>query len=177
MRDSTPAARGHTLPGLLITLSLVAVLAMLSAPEFSDLAARARLDSATDQLLGAIRHARQAAVARGQTVVITATSAAWHNGWMTFVDTNGDGRRQSGEPRLASAAALPASIRVSVNAGIGTALHYRADGSTRRPNGGLQMGTLSLCQRGAAPARRPARSMIINTAGRVRLEPAAASAC
>ncbi len=168
---------GHTLLGLLITLSMVAVLAMLSAPGFSSLAHKARLDAATDRLHGAVRHARHAAVARGGSVVITATENAWHKGWMIFVDTNGDGRRQPGEERLASAAALPASITASANSGIGTALHYQANGATRRPRGSLQMGTLSLCQRTPSGQFRAARSMIVNAAGRARIERATASAC
>ncbi|PZA00145.1 hypothetical protein A6K26_005390 [Gammaproteobacteria bacterium 2W06] len=172
-----PAQHGHTLLGLLVTLALAAVLVMLSAPGFSDLAHKARLDSATDRLHGAVRHARHAAVTRGRAVVIAATDKTWHKGWMIFVDANGDGRRQPGEERLATSAALPTSITAATNAGIGGALHYQPSGATRRLGGSLQMGTLSLCQRTPAGRLRAARSMIVNAAGRARIEPAAASAC
>ena len=162
--------RGFTLLELLVTLSLTALLATLSAPVFSDLAMKARLDTATDQLHRAIRHTRNAAVARSTPVVIRAKSNGWERGWTIFVDGNADGRYQSGEYRLRTANPLPTSITVTANAGIGEALHYQADGGTRRPSGSLQMGTLHLCQHGADGTIQDSRSIIINTSGRPRIE-------
>ena len=162
--------RGYTLLGLLITLSLTALLATLSAPVFSDLAMKARLDVATDRLHSAVRHTRSAAVARGARVVMRATGDDWRDGWTLFVDRNADGHYQSGEYRLRAANPLPASITITANAGIGEALHYQADGGTRRPSGSLQMGTLHVCQYGAAGALRASRAIIINASGRPRIE-------
>ena len=162
--------RGYTLLELLVTLSLTALLATLSAPVFSDLAMKARLDAATDRLHEAIRHTRSAAVARGAPVVMRATSDGWERGWTVFVDDDADGHYQSGEYRLRAANPLPTSITVTANAGIGEALHYQADGGTRRPSGSLQMGTLHVCQRGAAGMIRASRSIIINASGRPRIE-------
>ncbi|RZU97941.1 GspH/FimT family pseudopilin [Spiribacter vilamensis] len=168
--------RGFTLLELLVTLSLMALLATLSAPVFSDLAMKTRLDTATDQLHLAIRHTRNAAVARGTPVVIRAKSNGWERGWTIFVDRNADGRYQSGEYRLRTAEPLPTSITVTANAGIGEALHYQADGGTRRPSGSLQMGTLHVCRRAADGAIRASRSIIINASGRPRIERADMSA-
>ena len=168
--------RGYTLLELLITLSLTALLATLSAPVFSDLAMKARLDTATDRLHDAIRHTRSAAVTRSAPVVMRATGDSWERGWTIFVDSDTDGRYQSGEYRLRTARPLPTSIIVTANAGIGEALHYQADGGTRRPSGSLQMGTLHLCHRRADGAIQDSRSIIINTSGRPRIEPPEPSA-
>ena len=161
---------GYTLLGLLITLSMAALLATLSAPVFSDLAMKARLDTATERLHGAIRHARNAAVTRGAPVVMRATGDGWGRGWTIFVDRDADGHYQPGEYRLRAAGPLPTSIAIVANAGIGEALHYQADGGTRRPSGSLQMGTLHICQYGAPGAIRASRSIIINASGRPRIE-------
>lgn len=161
---------GYTLIELLVTLSLTALLATLSAPMFSDMAMQARLDTATDQLHRAIRHTRNAAVARDAPVVMRATGSGWERGWTVFVDRDADGHFQSGEDRLRTASPLPTRITVTANAGIGEALHYQSDGGTRRPSGSLQMGTLHVCQRGAAGTVRASRSIIINAGGRPRIE-------
>lgn len=162
--------RGFTLPGLLITLSLAVLLATLSAPMFSDLAMQTRMDTATDRLHRAIRYTRNAAVARGAPVVMQASGEDWRGGWTIFLDRNADGRYQSSEHRLRTANPLPESIVIVANAGIGAALHYQADGGTRRPSGSLQMGTLRICHTTATSALQAGRSIIISVSGRARIE-------
>ena len=161
--------RGASLTGLMLTLSLAAIVLTLAAPGFSGLAAQARLQDAAGRLYTAVWYARSEAIMRGQRVVVAARSDGWAAGWRIFVDSNADGRQQSGERRLRTSAGPGRGIAIAANSGIGEAIHYRPDGQTRRPSGSLQMGTIRLCQADARGERGQRRAIIVNATGRPRL--------
>ncbi len=161
--------RGVSLPGLMLTLTLAAILTTLAAPVFSGIAADARLQSGTERLYMAFWYARSEAIMRGRTVVVAARDGDWGSGWQIFVDASRDGHRQRGEDLLRRSEGPGPTLSVQANAGIGTAVHYRADGRTRRPSGSLQMGTVVLCHGAADDADRRGQGVIINAAGRPRI--------
>ena len=161
--------RGASLSGLMFTLTLAAILTTLAAPVFSNLAANTRLQTGTERLYTAIWFARSEAIMRARSVVIAARDEDWEAGWEIFVDANGDGRRQAEETLLRQSPGAPERVSIHANAGIGTAVHYQADGRTRRPSGSLQMGTVTLCHGGSVSRARGGRGIVINTAGRPRI--------
>src|SRR5215203_6364989 len=100
--------------------------------------------------------ARSEAVKRNAHVVICAMSPAapcgraghWHEGWIVFVDENGDALPDPGEDRIGREG--PASVGVT---GIGNrpvANYFRFDylGHARLVSGALQMVTIDVCRTG-----------------------------
>lgn len=163
--------QGHTLIGLLITLAIAATLSMLAYPSFSGVIDRAQLRTSVDSLYEAIWFTRSSAVSHQQAVVMAARTSDWTAGWRIFLDQNADGYWQHDEPILREADILPTDLSVTTNQGIGNAIHYHADGHSRKPGGALQMGRLNLCLAGEAQA------IIINAVGRPRIEPDTQSGC
>jgi len=90
--------RGYTLLELLIVMSIVAILAMIAEPGFQYVTNSNRVATEVNSLLGDVLFARSEAVKEGQTVTICSStdgqtcsgSIDWQNGWIVFLDTNGD---------------------------------------------------------------------------------------
>lgn len=96
---------GFTLVELFIALAVAAVLLTLAAPAFLDTIARARLDSASSSLVGAIQLARSEAVKRARLATLCSRSENvdgdpvcgddddWADGWIVFADGVADAVR------------------------------------------------------------------------------------
>ncbi len=89
-------AAGFTLVELLVTLVVVAVLAVVGLPALQSLVARNRLTADANRLLSALYLARSAAVERGRPVQVCASAdglhcgAGWDRGWIVAeADTGG----------------------------------------------------------------------------------------
>jgi type IV fimbrial biogenesis protein FimT len=91
--------RGLTLIELMVTVSIVAILATMAAPSFRDFILRNRSATLANELTGTILRARNEAINRNTCVVVCRTlnpvhpaptcstgSADWRPGWMVFVD-------------------------------------------------------------------------------------------
>jgi type IV fimbrial biogenesis protein FimT len=99
--DKCPAnaARGFTLIELLVAISIAAIMMTIAIPSFRDFLLNSRMTSQTNDFVLALASARSEAVKRGVLVSVcsratNATCAAnttWDNGWLVFVDNNGDG--------------------------------------------------------------------------------------
>jgi type IV fimbrial biogenesis protein FimT len=93
------AERGFTLIELLITVSIAAIMLTLAIPSFQSFLLNNRLTSQTNDFVLALASARSEAVKRGVRVSVCsrdsdatcAASTTWGNGWLVFVDNNGDG--------------------------------------------------------------------------------------
>ncbi|MCD6025693.1 MAG: prepilin-type N-terminal cleavage/methylation protein [Solimicrobium sp.] len=82
------SGNGFTLVELLIVLSIVAVLAGLAAPSFSDLIASRSVKSAALELFSSLLRARSEAITRNATVTLAPVSGNWQNGWQVISTTN-----------------------------------------------------------------------------------------
>ncbi len=76
--------RGFTISELLITLSIVGILATLAGPSFSDMLKNNRLTTQTNDLILAMNIARSEAVKRGNAVAVT-WNGNWAMGWTVAV--------------------------------------------------------------------------------------------
>jgi len=123
----TAPPRGLTLVELLVTLAVVAILAMVAVPSMqSHLAARSTAGGA-DQLMQALRLARSESIKRLTPVTLCATShpdavspdcgGDWASGWLVFVDSDRDAA-VGGNDLVLKVGSVPASAgRLAEDAG------------------------------------------------------------
>ncbi len=169
VRASTSA--GFSLVELLVVIAILALLVSRAAPSFSGLVSENRVVDASNDFLGTILLTRSEALKRRRRVTMCVSRDAsscgggggWHEGWLVFEDADENGNRDVGEALIASAPARPATISVTGNAPVSEYVSYVATGRSQLLSGGLQMGTITICE---APF---GRQLIINYAGRPRV--------
>ena len=99
---SRSKARGFTLIESLVSIAILAVLAALAAPSFTQSIKRYRIVAVRDDLMSSIQFARTEAIRRGVAVSLSRTSTCspatandWDCGWEVFVDRNANGTRDA----------------------------------------------------------------------------------
>ena len=104
--------KGLTLVELMTTLAVGIVLMAVGIPLYQGIAANSKAVTQTNALVAALNLARSEAVKRAATVTVCAVADAdaatpqcagaadWENGWLVFVDSDGDGDTDVGETRL-----------------------------------------------------------------------------
>ena len=155
--------RGLTLIELMIAVAVGAIAMALAAPNFKQALGKNRLSSAASELTGAVQLARAEAIRNNRRVTLcrsedgsacSSSSSTWP-GWIVFVDTNGDGVRNSGEP-VVKAGTLDGPVLALSSAALtaaGERITFRGDGLARASNGqSLLTGTLSVCLGATDPA-------------------------
>lgn len=161
---------GFSLVELLVTLSVLAILVGLSFPSFSALARDARVTAASSSLRAALFLTRSEAIKRGSRSTICTSrdqatceqSIGWHHGWIVFIDRNGNARREVEEEIVSFGGAQPAGLRITGNSSVRDYVSYASTGMTRLVGGGLQLGTITLCESNLG------RQIVINSTGRPR---------
>ena len=90
---------GMTLIELLVTVSIVAILATMAAPSLREMLESNRLTALNNQLVSTLNYVRAEAVKRAYPVTMCvrntdgsacASSGGFEKGWLVFVDCNGD---------------------------------------------------------------------------------------
>jgi len=179
MTYATRPNRGFTLIEMLMTLALLGIVLAMAAPAFGSMIQNGASQSARSALTAALNTARMSAASKTVHVTVCPSrdleycvrTIEWQDGWIVFVDIDGNGQRDDGEALINVAQAQPEGVAIQSTAGR-TKIVYRPDGSSTGSNV-----TLTVCDR-----RGPehASALVINNAGRVRTGPAetgAAAAC
>ena len=161
--------RGTTLIELLVSLAVAGILLSWAGAEATHLVTEHRATAAVNQILGAVRFARHAAVTYRSPVTVCPAGREgcgrrdhWHDGILVFLDRNADGRLDEGEGILRRLPRLDARERI----------YWRSFRNrsylSLRPSGltDWQNGSFLLCPGGGDP--RQARQLIVNAQARVR---------
>lgn len=125
LRQSAPRSLRHghsgfTIVELMVVVALIAVLAGLAAPSFTDLFRRYRVDAARETFSASVILAREEALRLGTPVVISrltgcgvvlANNQDWSCGWNVFADLNGD-NTMNGAEAATQQVQLPVGITV-----------------------------------------------------------------
>jgi type IV fimbrial biogenesis protein FimT len=151
---------------LLLTLSLVAVLASLALPSFAAIAAQSRVRAEIDALFHAVHVARKESIMRRRTVSICAGvggsactgSRDWTSGWFMFANLDGDSPPQldPGEPVL-QVHQPNRNVRISTN---------RPGFTLRATQKRATNGTIVVCDEAG---RVTPRALVISYTGRPRV--------
>jgi len=160
---------GFTLAELVITLGVGAMLVSLAIPGFQSLMADNRTASAVNVLLGHLHLARSEAVRRQQRVVLCPSPdgrycsnrhESWGKGYISFIDSNGNRRRDGDETLLRAHGATEEAVRIMSSSGYRRTITYVPSGAARGSNT-----TIRFCVDNRPEANR---AIIISTAGRPR---------
>lgn len=156
-------ARGFTLPELLVTIAISALLMALATPSFQQQRREAALRTATAQTLAALHLARRMALARGQSVTVCPTTDGLRctfggTRWLMFANAPGgsDSRLETGD-QLLRQWQLPSGIEVGGTRGYAAFLP--------RPGAAVTV-TFEFSFRGSQGA---GRSIVVSQTGRPRL--------
>ena len=113
---SVSQLRGFTLIELMVTVAVVAILAMVAAPSFDQAILSAKLNAGANNFMASAQLARSEAIKRNSTVVLCrsadglscASSGNWTQGWIVFHDVNNNGTVDSGDAVIQVQGALSA---------------------------------------------------------------------
>ncbi len=169
LRAGRPAefrTHGQSLTQLMTVLAVTGIVTG-GAPAVQSLVHEQRLVVHVNQLFGDLQLARSEAIKRAAQVTLcksndgtTCSNAAlWHEGWIVFLDANGNETVDAGETIVRVGQALPGSVSLRYGTNY-RYVYYKPDGSAW-PNA-----TFTFCDpRGAFNAR----AILITQAGRARI--------
>jgi len=153
MSPVTPWSRsaGITLIEVAITVTILAILAAVALPAFSNVILANRLAAGANELVGSLQIARSEAIRRGTRVVVCSSATGsscggtWSDGWIVFEDRNRDGAISGAETVLRSQTGLN-DLQVLSSSNIGSAVVFRPDGMARQATGALLVGRINVCK-------------------------------
>jgi type IV fimbrial biogenesis protein FimT len=183
MKTRRGGCRGFTLIELLLVLAVASVLLSVAAPAMSAMIDSVRLRSVSQAMFAALQLARSEAIKRGGRVVLCKSASGadcshtggWEQGWIVFHDANNNARVDAGEALLQREPAVSGALRLSGNSSVASYVSYTSLGHPSTTGGGLQMGTLTVCQ--PAATKTQARQIVISASGRARTQKVTLDQC
>lgn len=167
-------AYGFTLPELLTTLSVLALLTSIGVPGAHQLMGSQQLVATSNTLSATLAYARSESIKRRWPVLVDNGDGDWTSGWQVYVDSNNNGQFDAGEPLLLQQANQPKGIVVKGNTPVRRYIRYTALGNAELLSGAFQAGTLTLCH---ATGTQAVRRLVLSASGRVRRQKDAPGTC
>lgn len=109
--------RGVTMVELLVVLTIAGILLSVAAPAYQQVVRRQQLRAAVTDLVAALDLTRSQAIARGRIVMLAPLDPGgedWNNGWIVFVDADGNRRPDVGEAVIFQRGPLPDGMRLAL---------------------------------------------------------------
>jgi len=161
---------GFTFVELLVSVAVFLILVSVGVPGFNQTLLNNRQVSQVNLLVGSMQLARSKAVFSNTRVTVCASDDgascgnSWSNGWIVFVDSNGDGQRNGKEAALRSVTDVQ-NLEITPK-GIANNFMYRPTGRMMANNNiRANTGQFTVCDiRGAAHAR----AIVVDSSGRPR---------
>jgi type IV fimbrial biogenesis protein FimT len=174
---------GFTLTEMLATLAVSATLLSIGIPSMKSVVNSSRVSSASSDFFASLMLTRGEAMKRRVRVVMcksadgkSCTAAGtWQQGWIVFVDSNGDGERAASEPLLQARQAMGAALRFTATSPVARYVSYSPTGATLLVGGGFQAGTLTVCSQ--STGMTTARQVILSSSGRPRTQKVQVPSC
>lgn len=162
---------GFSITESMVVLAIAAVMMTVALPDLRTLIRRHQLDAAVSDLFNAIQLARSEAIARGSRVQLVPSSAdgvSWSDGWVVFVDRDGNRRPGAGDDIIAvhnpvAEGIVITSLFTSQKAPFYLAYNGAGRGCSDTSTMAARWGTLSLTQGDEV------RRVRINMLGRARI--------
>lgn len=166
--------RGVTLLELMVTVSIVAILASVAVPSFQSMMTTNSLATATNGFVAALQLARSEAITRSKTVTLCKsndvsdstpscnTSANWQDGWVVFVDSDKDGTLDSGEEILRVQQALNGNTAIDGKTNFANFIKFN--------NAGISKGSSFSNGSFEVTSSSDSRCIRINNIGRIRTQ-------
>ena len=160
--------RGFTFLELLIALAILAIVAALAAPDVGQMIKNGRIDAGVGDFTSALQMAKTEAASRVSPVTICksadgfvcAGDGDWSQGWIVFVDEDGNGAVDNDDEVLLAHEALHVSMTFGTTNGVSDRITYRPSGTTTVP--GTE--TLMLCDDRGMNER--SRAILVTITGR-----------
>ena len=164
-------AAGFTLIELMVTITIIGIVAVFVIPAFSDFILNNRIRGQAGDFVVQLTHARSEAIRTATRVTVCPGTAAgcsgsnWENGWVVFVDNDTDAVIDSGETILGVGSALDGSNTLRSTT-FSSDISFRHDGRSTDIDGNERDGSFALCDsRGYGDK---AYAIAVNDSGRIR---------
>jgi type IV fimbrial biogenesis protein FimT len=175
--------QGVSLVELLVVVLIGGWLAALAVPSLGALVHAQRGSALASGLFASLQLARIAAITRNDRVVMCkspdgggcSTVGGWQQGWIVFHDRNNNAVRDAGETVIERHQAISTGWWLTGNGPVSNYVSYGSTGYSKLVSGAFQAGTFTLCP--TADGSGEARQIVINSAGRARIQKAAATVC
>lgn len=169
---------GFTFIELIIVLAILAIVAAIGAPSFGQFVRSGNISAATNDLVGALYSARSSAITRGVPTVVCpsvdplspdalcATNTSWSNGFIAFVDEDGNGLRNLAvDALLVQIEPLTNGIQLNADGVYSERVFFSNDGSSTNISG-VPLSGQFLVEFGGQPTRQ----ITVTANGRVSTE-------